>query len=66
MSGVGWCRVVGVCGFWFGAGWLGVVKFIIKLGLARGLPRAGFGWGFAFAFMKKFLVVRSTHLTEPP
>ena len=56
----------GVVVFGFGGGWLGVVKFIIKLGLARGLPRAGFGWGFAFAFMKKFLVVRSTHLTEPP
>ena len=71
-----WCRVVvgglcsvvwfGVLGFWFGAGWCGVVKFIIKLGLARGLPRAGFGCGFDFAFMKKFLVVRSTQLTEPP
>ena len=59
-------------GFWgfvvlgFGAGWCRVVKFIIKLGLARGLPRAGFGRGFAFAFIKKFLVVRSTQLTEPP
>ena len=49
-----------------GAGWWVVVKFIIKLGLARGLPRAGFGCGFDFAFMKKFLVVRSTQLTEPP
>jgi len=65
---VGLCRVVWfvVCGFGFCAGWWVVVKFIIKLGLARGLPRAGFGCGFDFAFMKKFLVVRSTHLTEPP
>lgn len=57
----------GFWGFGFSAGWCRVVvKFIIKLGLARGLPRAGFGRGFAFAFMKKFLVVRSTPLTEPP
>ena len=42
------------------------MKFVIKLGLARGLPRAGFGCGFDFAFMKKFLAVRSTQLTEPP
>ena len=58
--------MVGVCGFGFGAGWWWAVKFIIKLGLARGLPRAGFGCGFDFAFMEKFLVVRSTLLTEPP
>ena len=72
--GAGWW-LVGCAGWWgfgfcfgfgFGAGWWWVVKFIIKLGLARGLPRAGFGCGFDFAFMKKFLVVRSTHLTEPP
>ena len=56
----------GVLGLVQGGWGLGVVKFIIKLGLARGLPRAGFGRGFAFAFMKKFLVVRSTQLTEPP
>ena len=42
------------------------MKFVIKLGLARGLPRAGFGCGFDFAFMKKPLVVRSTPSTEPP
>ena len=42
------------------------VKFVIKLGLARGLPRAGFGRGFDVAFIKKFLAVRSTPLTEPP
>ena len=63
--GAGWWGL----GFWvlgFCAGWWVVVKFIIKLGLARGLPRAGFGCGFDFAFMKKFLVVRSTQLTEPP
>ena len=63
--GCGWLGF-GFLGFWFCAGWWVVVKFVIKLGLARGLPRAGFGCGFDFAFMKKFLVVRSTHLTEPP
>lgn len=42
------------------------MKFVIKLGLARGLPRAGFGRGFDVAFIKKFLAVRSTPLTEPP
>ena len=42
------------------------MKFVIKLGLARGLPRAGLVRGFAFAFIKKFLAVRSTPLTEPP
>ena len=61
-----WVVWFGVLGFWFCAGWWVVVKFVIKLGLARGLPRAGFGCGFDFAFMKKFLAVRSTHLTEPP
>ena len=76
--GAGWCGVVQggavwwvvvwfvVLGVWFCAGWCRVVVFIIKQGLARGLPRAGFGCGFDFAFMKKFLAVRSTQLTEPP
>ena len=69
--GAGWCVVVGSgagCGVVVvgGAWWCRVVKFIIKQGLARGLPRAGFGCGFDFAFMKKFLAVRSTQLTEPP
>ena len=42
------------------------MKFVIKLGLARGLPRAGLVRAFDVAFMKKFLAVRSTPLTEPP
>ena len=42
------------------------MKFVIKLGLARGLPRAGLVRAFDFAFMEKFLAVRSTPSTEPP